>query len=194
MRFQPTSLQQRTLLYTILPTFVLLIALSLVEFLFVRSVLIDQWGETIVSRLARSADQIENKLKEPKELLSLLQNDENRSPDRQLINKIADQIRRFDIVEDVIIAWPDGDVIIEWPPGYGPRGIANTPYEVLPDHKGRRFQLARFDISSPKYDERVKHRAISLISEFKGMDDETVGTIEVIVSFDNLLDPVVNAS
>ena len=194
MRFQPTSLQQRTLLYTILPTFVLLIALSLVEFLFVRTVLIDQWGETIVSRLARSADQIENKLQEPKKLLSLLQNDENRLPDRQLINKIADQIRKFESVEDVIIEWPDGDAIIEWPDGYGPRGIANTPYDVLPDLRGRRFQLARFDISSPKYDERVKHRAISLISEFKGMDDETVGTIEVIVSFDDLLDPVVNAS
>ena len=194
MWVQPKSLQQRTLLFTILPTFILLIALSLIEFLFVRNVLLDQWGETIVSRLARSADQIENKLQEPKELLSLLQDDKNQSPNRQLINKIAAQIRKFEIVEDVIIEWPVGDVIIEWPAGYGPRGLANTPYEVLPDHGGRRFQFGRFDISSPKYDERVKHRAISLISEFKGMGDETIGTIEVIVSFDALLDPVVNAS
>jgi sigma-B regulation protein RsbU (phosphoserine phosphatase) len=124
----------------------------------------------------------------------LLQNDKSQSPNRQLIIKIADQIRKIEAVEDVIIEWPDGDVIIEWPEGYGPRGLANTPYEVLPDQRSGRFQLGRFDISSPRYDERVKHRAISLISEFKGMNEETVGTIEVIVSFDALLDPVVNAS
>ena len=185
MWIQPKSLQQRTLLYTILPTFILLIALSLVEFLFVRNVLINQWGETIVSRLARSADQIENKLQEPKKLLSLLQNDEDQSPNRQLINKIADQIRKFEIVEDVIIEWPDR---------YAARGVPNTPYEVLPDHRSRRFQFGQFDISSPKYDKRVKYRTISLISEFKGTDDETVGTIEVIVSFDDLLEPLVKAS
>ncbi|MBT8330573.1 MAG: SpoIIE family protein phosphatase [Desulfofustis sp.] len=186
MWIQPKSLQQRTLLYTILPTFILLIALSLIEFLYVRNVLINQWGETIVSRLARSADQIEYKLEEPKKLLSLLQNDNgNQSPNRQLINKIADQIRKFEIVEDVIIEWPDR---------YASSGVSNTPYEVLPDHGSRIFQFGQFDISTPKYDERVKYRTISLISKFKGMDDETVGTIEVIVSFDDVLEPVVNAS
>ena len=185
MWFQPKSLQQRTLLYTILPTFVLLISLSLIEFLFVRNVLINQWGETIVSRLARAADQIENKLLEPKKLLMLLQNDEHQPPNRDLINKIADQIRKIDVVEDVIISWPDR---------YTSSGSKNTAYVVLPDHKNKRFQFGRFDISSPKYDERVKYRTISLISEFKGMDDETIGTIEVIVSFDDLLDPLLQAS
>jgi sigma-B regulation protein RsbU (phosphoserine phosphatase) len=185
MWVQPKSLQQRTLLFTILPTFILLISLSLVEFLFVRNVLINQWGETIVSRLARSADQIENKLQEPKKLLSLLQNDENQSPNRQLINKIADQIRKLEIVEDVIIEWPDRSVST---------GVSNTPYEVLPDQASRRFRFGQFGISSPRYDERVKYRTISLISEFKGIDDETVGTIEVIVSFDDLLEPVVKAT
>lgn len=185
MRVQPKSLQQRTLLYAILPTFILLITLSLVGFLFVRNVLINQWGETIVSRLGRSADLIETKLLEPKKLLMLLQNGTNSSVNRQLVNNVANQIREFDIVEDVIVDWPER---------YAAKRSLTAPEEIMPGHKGRGFQLRRFDISSPKYDDRVNNRTISLISEFKGMDDETVGNIEVIISFDDLLDPVVNAS
>ena len=185
MRVQPKSLQQRTLLYAILPTFILLITLSLIGFLFVRNVLITQWGETIVSRLERSADLIEAKLIEPKKLLMLLQNGDNSPVNRQMINKVASQIKAFDIVEDVIVDWPERP---------SSAGSLNNPSEVPPDYRGRRFQLRRFDISSPRYDDRVNNRTLSLISEFKGMNDETVGNIEVIISFDDLLDHVVNAS
>ena len=107
MRIRPKSLQQRTLLYAILPTFILLITLSLFNFLFVRNILIAQWGETIVSRLERSADLIETNLLEPKKLLLLLQTDDNSLVNRQLINSITNQIRGFDIVEDVIVDWPE---------------------------------------------------------------------------------------
>lgn len=185
MRIQPKSLQQRTLFYAILPTFILLITLSLIGFLLARNVLIDQWGETIISKLGRSADLIETKLIEPKKLLMLLQNDDNSLVNRQLINKIADQIGEFDIVDDVLVDWPERATS---------KRPMTKPYEVLPDHGEQRFKLRRFDISSPRYDERVKNRTISLISEFKGMDDEIVGTIEVIISFDDLLDHIVNAS
>lgn len=185
MRVQPKSLQQRTLLYAILPTFILLITLSLIGFLFVRNVLITQWGETIVSRLERSADLIEAKLIEPKKLLMLLQNGDNSPVNRQMINKVASQIKAFDIVEDVIVDWPE--------PTTSTNSLSKAS-EVLPDYRGRRFQLRRFDISSPRYDDRVNNRTLSLISEFKGMNDETVGNIEVIISFDDLLDHVVNAS
>lgn len=185
MRIQPKSLQQRAFLYAILPTFILLITLSLIGFLLARNVLINQWGETIISKLGRSADLIETKLIEPKKLLMLMQNDHNSSVNRQLINKIATQIREFDIVDDVVVDWPER---------YTSKRSLNTAYEVLPDQGDRRFQMRRFDISSPKYDEWVKNRTISLISEFKGMDDEIVGTIEVIISFDDLLDHVVNAT
>jgi phosphoserine phosphatase RsbU/P len=184
MRIQPKSLQQRTLLYAILPTFILLITLSLIGFLLARNVLIDQWGETIISKLGRSADLIEAQLIEPKKLLMLLQNDDNSLVNRQLINTIADQIGEFDIVDDVIVDWPERAAT---------KGPWAADYEVLPDHGKQRFQLRRFDIGSPRYDERVKNRTISLISEFKGMDDEIVGTIEVIISFDDLLDHIVNA-
>ena len=185
MRVQPKSLQQRTLLYAILPTLILLITLSLVGFLIVRNVLITQWGETIVSRLERSADLIEAKLLEPKKMLMLLQNGVNTSVNRQLIDNITTHIGELDIVEDVIVDWPER---------YDSKDVSSTTSEVGSGHRGRRFQLHRFDISSPKYDKRVNNRTISLISEFKGMGDETVGNIEVIISFDALLDEVVHAS
>ncbi len=185
MSFQPKSLQQRTFIYSILPTFILLIALSFVGFLFVRNILITQWGETAVSRLERSGDQIETKLAEPKKLLWMLQNGDNSPVNHKLINHILNQIRKLDIVTDVLVDWPD-------------RSAAKSSFdkigEALPDDNGRRLQLRRFDISSPRYDERVNNRTISLISEFRGINDETVGNVEVVIAFDDLLYHVVNAS
>lgn len=184
MKFQPKSLQQRILLYAILPTFVLLITLSLIGFLFVRNLLISQWGEHTVSRLERSAGLIEAKLLDPKKYLMLLQNEDNPSIHGQLIRHIISQIKELDVVEEVVLNWAEQPAA----------NTATMKRAVPPDHLGKSLQLRRFDISSPKYDDRVNNRTISLVSEFKGMNDEIVGDIEVIVSFDALLDHVVNAS
>lgn len=184
MRFQPKSLQQRTFIYAIVPTFILLAALSLIGFLFFRNLLINQWGETAVSRLGRSADFIEAQLAEPKQLLWLLQNGDNSSVNRKLIDHVVTQIRELDIVADVVVDWPERPEV---------ENPLDSPADIPPHKMGRRIQLGRFDISSPRYDDRVNNRTISLISEFRGMNDETVGNVEVVIAFDDLLDHVVNA-
>lgn len=185
MKLQPKSLQQRILLYAILPTFVLLIALSLIGFLFVRNLLISQWGEHTVSRLERSAGLIEAKLLDPKNYLMMLHNKVDPFIHGQLIRHIISQIKELDVVEEVVLNWPEHPAA---------NNSATLNRAVAPDHLGKSFQLGRFEISSPKYDERVNNRTISLVSEFMGMNDEIVGDIEVVISFDALLDHVVNAS
>ena len=184
MKFQPKSLQQRILFYAILPTFVLLIVLSLVGFLFVRNLLITQWKDTTISRLERSADLIEARLREPKLLLMMLQNEDNASAPDQLINHIVSQIRELDIVEEVVVSWPEHIT---------GEGESDKKRAALPDHKEERIQ-GPFKMSPLEYDERVINRTISLISEFKGMNDETVGDIKIKISFDDLLDHVLNAA
>ena len=185
MSIKLTSLQQRTLLYTILPIFIFLLLLSFIGFIFVRDLLITQWGETAISRLERSADLIEAKLREPKKLLLLLQDDDKMAVNRRLINHIATQIEELEMVSEVIVDWPDSS-------------LETGSYEIPAKNEGagsrRGFHLQRFDIGSPRYNNRLNHQTVSLVSEFKGIHSELVGTIEVIISFDTLLDHVINAS
>ena len=101
------------------------------------------------------------------------------------MERIVSQIRSLEIVTDVIVNWPE--LIMAAP-------SAEEPERFPVQKQGKRYRLQRFDISSPKYDEWVKNRTISWVSEFIDTNNEAVGNIEVIISFDTLLDHVVNAS
>ena len=142
-------------------------------------------GETAISRLERSADLIEAKLREPKKLLMLLQDDENMAINRRLINHIVTQIEELEIVDDVLVDWPESSTEID---SYG------IPAKNVGERSRRGLHLQRFNLSSPRYNNRLNHQTVSLVSMFKGINDELVGTIEVIISFDGLLDHVINAS
>jgi len=183
--FHPRSLQGRTFIYTILPTFVLLLTLSFVGFVLVRDILINQWGEAAVSWLERSAQMIDAKLQEPKKLLLMLQNGDDSAVNRRFVVHVIDQIKDLEGVADVIVEWPDQ---------FTGGSLDDTQSDGQLSNRFGRFQLSRFDVSSPKYDDRVHNQTISLVSEFKGVNDDTVGNIEVIISFATLLDHVINTS
>ena len=183
MRIQPRSLQQRTLLYILLPTFILLLALSFFGFVFVRNILVEQWGTAAVSKLQHSADLIDAQLREPKKLLSLLQAPDGSSLNRRLVNHLVSKIEELDSVATVIVEWPDDH----------PEDAAGTfrsSNAGLGEGRGR-LSMRRYDVSSPTYDKRVNSQAVSLVSEFRDADDATVGRVEVVISFDALIDRVI---
>ena len=184
MILHPRSLQQRTFIYTILPTFVLLLALSFVGFVLVRDILVNQWGEVAVSRLERSARLIDDMLEEPKKLLLMLQNHDDSIVSSRFVNFVIDQIKDLEGVTEVIVEWPEPSTADT---------DSNAKSDGVSSQRPGRFQLSRFDISSPRYDKRVSNQTISLVSEFTGMNNTTAGRIEVKLSFAALLDHVVNA-
>ncbi|MBT8360982.1 MAG: SpoIIE family protein phosphatase [Deltaproteobacteria bacterium] len=184
MKIEPRTLQQRTLLFILLPTFLLLVILLLVGFVFVRDMLHKQWGEAAVYKLERSANLIDIRLGEPKRLLMLLQDRDDSTVNRRLVNHIAGQIEELDGVVKVTIAWPEQHLQQAEKNGLAPDG---------PIVRSGQLRLKRFDVSSPKYDNSVNDRTISMVSEIKSISDATVGRVEVIISFDALIGPVINA-
>ena len=70
--FQPKSLQQRTILFILIPIFLFLTLAGVLGFFAVRKVLIEQWGETAVAGLERAAHNIDMQLNRPKQLLFLM--------------------------------------------------------------------------------------------------------------------------
>lgn len=183
MRIEPRSLQQRTLVFILLPTFVLLLALSFAGFVFVRDIIISEWGTAAVLRLQRSADLIDARLREPKKLLSLLQEEDGSAIDRSLFDHIVRQIESLDDVVTVQIQWPGEKDFADVQRDQGPG---------KPHKKSRKFFLNKFDIGSPRYDSSANSQTISMVSEFTGIDDIVEGHVEVILSFSTLIEPVIN--
>ena len=153
MKIEPRTLQQRTLIFILLPTFLLLVILLLVGFVFVRDILINQWGEAAVSKLQRSAHLIDMRLREPKKLLQLLQDGEDSDVDRQLVSYIVQRIEQLDGVVEVNI---------EWPPQYLEQNIVTAPGSSDGSGKNSHLQSKRLVVSFPKYDSRFQPGQYSL--------------------------------
>ena len=65
----------------------------------------------------------------------------------------------------------------------------------MPSEMGmmRGYRLEHFEIGTPRYNNQLKNRTVSLISDVNDKDDNTVGRVEVVMSFDKLISQVINA-
>ena len=184
MIFQPRNLQQRTLFFVLVPTLLLLIALSVSGFLFVQKILLNQWGETAAAKLQRTAHLIDMELRKPKDLLLLLQSSDDADLNRQTFAYILKQIKELKGVVKVEVQWPPRAFASEMQP----RMTMNSTMGMMHGtHK------EPFSIGSPRYDSQLNDRTVSLISKFNDQDERTVGRVEVIISFDKLIDQILNA-
>lgn len=184
MFFQPRSLQQRTLFFVLIPTFLLLVTLSVSGFLFVRHILLLQWGETAIAKLQRTAHLIDMELRRPKDLLLLLQTAGEEDLDRQLFNLIINRIKGLNGVVGVNVDWPTKDIIKNAVPPLKMQSHMGMMHGDNPE---------RFEVSTPIYNNQLHNRTVSLLSRIYNNDNEVVGRVEVIISFDKLINQVIIA-
>lgn len=184
MIFQPRSLQQRTLAFILAPTLLLLITLSVGGFVFVRDVLLSQWGETAVVKLQRTAHLVDMQLRQPKDLLLLLQSSDDVDANRKIFDHIVGQIKELEGVVGVNVEWPEKAFAKET----SPRMEIAPPMDMM-----HRNLLEPFEIGKPSYNSRLNSRTVSLVSEFKNKEDKVVGRVEVIISFDTLIDQIIHS-
>jgi phosphoserine phosphatase RsbU/P len=184
MIFQPRSLRQRTLFFILAPTLLLLISLSVGGFLFVQNILLDQWGETAVAKLQRTAHYIDMELRRPKDLLLLLRSTDNAEVTQQIFTQILQQIKELDGVVGVNVEWPDKDISEGAESGMRMNSAMGMMHG---------YRVERFEIGPPRYNSELKDRTVSLISDINDQDDNKVGRVELIISFDQLIGQVINA-
>ncbi len=184
MIFQPRSLQQRTLAFILAPTLLLLITLSIGGFVFVRDMLLHQWGETAVVWLQRTAHLVDMQLRKPKDLLLLLQNSEDADANRKIFEHIVRQIKELEGVVGVNVEWPTNAFEKET----SPRMEIAPPMDMIHGNL-----LEPFEIGKPSYNSRLNNRTVSLVSEFKNREDKVVGRVEVVMSFDALIDQIIHS-
>ena len=183
MAFRPTSLWQRTLFFILVPTFLLLLGVSAVCYVFVRNLLLNQWGETAIAELQRTAHEIDMRLRQPKDLLNLLKTGkEPGGVDHEILVHILQQIEGLEGVVGVNLNKPDNDQRALF--SHDHSSTRGAPHFHVP---------GQLTIDQPRYNHLQENRTVSLIAEFRGDDSTPRNRVEVILSFDLLIAQVLEA-
>ncbi len=182
--FTRFGLQQKNILFIILPTFIILSGMGLFGLSLVRTTLINQWDEIAVSKLQSSAHVVDMRLMRPKELLQFLQQESSSELDLRTNDIIIKQLRSLDGVVQVKQEW------------YGDNTVFNR--FQAGKHSGmmglRYHHFENLEVTAPQYDTEFKNETVSLTTYFKDNDDKRLGHIEVVISFYDLIDQVVQSS
>ena len=180
--FSPTSLQQRTTFFILLPTLVILATMGLISMMLIRDALLKQWQQTAIARLQQAAHYIDMRLDTPKRVLRLFREENGIKVDRNIGRFIIDQLKEMDGVVQVNLEW---------------QGSENGKLLPVKNWNGPHMHYSRMrhlEITPPSYNSEFKNETISLITEFRDNGNRTLGHIKVIISFYDLIDQIVKAS
>ena len=186
MRFvKVKSLQQRLLLFLLLPVACLLFLVGLLGFIYARQVMLNQWREGAVLKLQRAAHNIDMRLGRPIEWIEMFHKTGGKRAEYALQNWILDQLRELEGVTKVHLQWSDQGPerrTMRMMPGMHPRMGSQS---MMRFHRGR---IA--EVTPPTYDTQAGHETVSLISILKDESGKEVGNLEVAVRFDYLMEDI----
>ena len=215
MIIQPRTLQQRTVLFILLPTFLLLMGMSIGGYIFVRNILLNQWGETAIAELQKTAHQIDMRMRRPKDLLQVLQVNGKMNISGEVFEYILKKIKNLEGVIEVKVTLPDkpaGEGLmaqqrrnenpiatVQSPAaGFSEETINRNSHEktmarIMVMKMKHDYTLGQLTISLPRYDNKLRDRTVSLVSELKTTTGGGTGRIEIIISFDTFVDQAIAA-
>lgn len=178
------KLQKKAALFLFLPTFLVLTGMGGIGFYLVRGALLNQWQETAIEKLHRSAHSVDMRLMQPKDLLQFLHEDSSFQSAAKNHDIIIEQLRALDGVIQVNHEWEV--------PSLRGNGKAQMGRMAGGPRQGRGVhRLEQLSITSPQYDPGFADETVSLAIYFKDVNDVEIGNIEVVLSFGDLIKEVV---
>ena len=183
---QPRTLQQRNLIFMILPTLAVLLVMGAGSLLTVRSALIGQWEQTAIARMQAGAHEIDMRLGRPKRMLMLFQEQAEERRNRQVTQFLLEGLKRLEGVVDVRMTWDESQATAAVESGGG-------MMRARPDGEMAMHLLSRLEVTPPEYNGELDSQTISLVSQYRDDDDQPIGRIEVVISFFDLVDSMVKA-
>ncbi len=179
----PKTLHQRIVFFVLLPVFFLLLGTGSVGFFYARDVILEQWGQTAVSKLQKASHLIDMRLSRPKELLLMLKENSDDGQNHQIHEFVVERLKALDGVVQVNVEWPKTQI--------------SSNHMLEKNGKTERMGRMKFDrfealeISLPNYNANLDGQTISLSSVFKDKDNQRVGQIEVVIAFDDLIGQII---
>jgi len=179
------SLQQRLNLLVLLPAGLLLLLTGVFGFIYMRGTLLDEWQDASIVKLQRAAHQIDMRLGRITDWIQMFHKTSDSSGGPMIQEWILDQLRSLKGVTRAELKWKDND------------GLQSMP---MPMHRGvgamggarmMRFHQARItEVTPPSYNAQTGQETVNLISQLKDESDTVVGTLEISVRFEYLLEGI----
>ncbi|MGL1933286.1 MAG: SpoIIE family protein phosphatase [Desulfotalea sp.] len=166
-----TSLKHKVAILIILPLCLIMISAGTLGMRLISNTLLKQWEETAISKLQRSAHEVDMRLMRPKEILTFFQQTDQQNLSWREINLLIKQLKSID-------------------------GVVKVGYSFTENNQqgmGNRHRLKKTTISSLSYNTELKSQTISIIASFTNSTDASESYIEVVVSFYDLIDQIVKA-
>jgi class 3 adenylate cyclase len=182
------SLQQRLVLFLLLPAALLLFAMGFLGFFYARGIMLSQWREAAILKLERAAHHIDMRLTKPIMRIKMLQKAADQQEMFNVQAWIIDRLRELDGVSRVDLKGLEEKAVEMKMPGRGRgmgRGMGGNRASMM------RFHRARFaEVTSPVYDAQAGEETVSLISTLEDEDGTKVGELKVAMRFKYLMQDI----
>ena len=135
------------------------------------NVLLTQWEETAISKMQRSAHNVDMRLMRPKELLGFFQQNRQKQLSTKDTQLLIDQLKAID-------------------------GVVEVHYNFTEENQkvmGGMYTLQKIRISSLGFNTRLNGQTVSVVAEFVDTTGAVGFHIEVVVEFYDLVQQIVNA-
>ncbi|WP_173180010.1 SpoIIE family protein phosphatase [Desulfosarcina ovata] len=185
LRLMPSSLNQRLVLFILLPVALVLVVVGMIGFIYARDQLLNQWGEATILKLQRTAHQVDMRLSLPKTLMMMIQGMQNVDDVRYASKFILKELEEIDGVKRVALEWaaPDrqhGMTKYRSSDSEAPGRTNSTMMRMGPWQ-----QLIR--VTPPQFDTSLNAKAISLLVDINDANGSVVGQLRVVLRFDALV-------
>ncbi|MCM2286517.1 MAG: SpoIIE family protein phosphatase [Desulfobacula sp.] len=177
----PKTLQQRIIIFILIPVFFILAGMGWISYLYTRNAIIKQWSETAIAKLQKSAHMIDMRLGKPKDLLLMLKDSYGQDQSLMIQTFIIEQLRKTEGVVEVNHKLIENFNMQPNPPGM--HGMAQN-------NSMHADRMENFQLSLPRYNTALSGETISLSTDFIDENGKKSGQIEVVISFQDLIEQI----
>lgn len=168
------SLKQKVAFFIILPLCLILLLAGTIGMRLIGKVLLNQWEETAISKMEKSAHQVDMRLMRPKEILKFFQKTRENQLNKIDIDLLIYQLKNIEGVVEVHYN--------------SPQLTKSNKHNMMGMH-----QLQSTTISSLNYNAEINSQTVSIIAQFADPAGTVDSNIEVVVAFYDLVDQIVKA-
>ena len=181
------TLQQRFVVFMVLPVALLLFATGSVGFFYARDALIEQWEEAAILRLQRAAHHVDMRLARPKEWVDLYL--KFLAGARHPMSEGGDMLAELERAEGIVAVYVDGErpaagTAAGMGMHAGPEAGRRGRMTMAP---GSMMRRQAFSVGEPRYNPDLDHRTISLFTRATNENAAADVEIEVVMDFDYLM-------
>jgi len=152
-----------------------------------------QWREASILKLQRAAHQVDMRLERVKEWIRVF----NQTPvgqDTAAHELTIEQLKKQDGVDQVHLTWKKNAEPANSPAAERMSSMMRHMAGGQPMMMMQRFHSARIrEITPPRFNEAINHETVSLISDLNDDNGQTIGRLEVVLDFKELIKDVLES-